>query len=246
MTQPELSTSDLALLVVNNIVSRARDLGLTWILRPATISSGSDPTNIGATYDGDTVVISMTSIIGVIETDARVYAIEVPSVGHFVVGYVGELPSILLAPGYVTQGFNQDVTSSIVLQDSTLTVPVNGLSQIDLSARYTSLAGGIRWAWSTSGSITTLDRAILSAGQSTSTTATTANIADMRLRTIVTITEEQTSAHFTTSATQLIKEWLIVEGTGSVTFRFAQQTSSASATTLMAQTNAIITRLRAF
>ncbi|TDC63872.1 hypothetical protein E1258_09505 [Micromonospora sp. KC207] len=162
--------------------------------------------------------------------------------------FAGQVPTadelLALAPGYVAQGSSQAVTSSTTLVDSAIVVPVNGLSMIDLAVRYTALAGGMRWAWSVTGTVTMLSRSILSAGESTSTTAGTANIADYRLRQIATATEEQTTAQFNNASTQLIREWLIVDGVGDVTFRFAQQASNASATTLNAASFATVERLR--
>lgn len=162
--------------------------------------------------------------------------------------YAGQVPTadelLALTLGYVSQGSSQDVTSSTAIVDSAIIVPIDGLSVVELCARYTSLAGGMRWAWSVTGTVTMTARSILSAGESTSTTAGTANIADYRLRQIATATEEQTTAHFNTASTQLIRERLVVDGTGDVTFRFAQQASNASATTLNAASYATVERLR--
>lgn len=162
--------------------------------------------------------------------------------------YAGMVPTadelLALATGYVVQGTAQDVASSTTVVDSAIIVPIDGLSEVQLSARYTSLAGGMRWAWRSTATVTLISRDIISAGESTSTTAGTANVADMRIRQIATLTEEQVTNHFNNATTQLIRERLVVDGEGEIVFRFAQATSNASATTLNAASFATVRRLR--
>ncbi|MEU8185999.1 hypothetical protein [Micromonospora carbonacea] len=162
--------------------------------------------------------------------------------------YAGMVPTadelLALAPGYVVQGSSQAITSSVTLADSAIVVPVAGLSVVDLSARYTSLAGGIRWAWRSTGTVTLAARDIMSAGQAATTTAGTANIDYVRWRQIATIGEEQTSAHYDVASTQLIRERLLVDGVGTIIFQFAQASSNASATTLNAASYATVSQVR--
>jgi hypothetical protein len=68
------------------IVANAKRLGLTWTLRMATVREGEDPTNILAIYDGDTEPIGMTSMVGLIAPDSRVYVLQVPPGGNYIVG----------------------------------------------------------------------------------------------------------------------------------------------------------------
>lgn len=153
--------------------------------------------------------------------------------------YAGQVPTadelLAMALRYIRLGTAHNVTNSTTLQSTALIVPIDGPTIVDLSARYTSLAGGIRWAWAVnSGSPSLLSRDIMSAGSSTSDTDGTHEIADMRWRQIATLDEAQLCAHFDAAATQLIRERLLLEGTGEIVFRVAQETSNASATTLNA------------
>lgn len=148
-----------------------------------------------------------------------------------------------LAGERIPQTSQQDVASSTTLVDTAMVVPVDGLTEIQLYARYTSLAGGIRWAWTvSSGTVTCLSRSIISAGQTPSAT-NAAEISEMRLRQIAVIDEEQTTAHYTTNTSQVILETLLCEGIGEIMFQFAQQASNASATSLNAASYAVWKRL---
>jgi hypothetical protein len=141
-------------------------------------------------------------------------------------------------------GADHDVTSAtgVTLQNTAVVLTIAGLSEVRLSARFTSNAGGIRWAWSVSGTVTCTSRDIESPGSSTSATDGSSEIADMRMRQNATITEEQRLAHITTATTYLFTERLIVEGAGTMTLRFAQDTSNAAITRLHAQTFATVRR----
>lgn len=135
----------------------------------------------------------------------------------------------------ITLGTTASVTSSTTIVDTDIVVPITDLTEVRLDVRYTSLAGGIRWAWSATGTATCLSRTIWSAGDSTTSGTGAAEIEGMRWRTIATLTEEQTTAHINTSTSHMLYERLICEGSGVITFRFAQQTSNASATSVDAQ-----------
>jgi hypothetical protein len=72
------------------IVENAQRLGLTWTLRLATVVDGSNAGAIVATYDGDTIPIAMTSMIGTLSVGQRVYVIQVPPSGNFITGFATE------------------------------------------------------------------------------------------------------------------------------------------------------------
>jgi hypothetical protein len=66
------------------VAENAQRLGLTWQMRLATVvAPGTFPTAI---YDGDTVPISMTSMIGAVYAGQRVWVIQVPPSGNYIVG----------------------------------------------------------------------------------------------------------------------------------------------------------------
>lgn len=66
------------------IKANAQALGLTWTLRMATVVDNSP---VLATYDGDTEPIAMTSMIGAVTVNQRVYVIGVPPSGNFICGH---------------------------------------------------------------------------------------------------------------------------------------------------------------
>jgi hypothetical protein len=69
-----------------SIVENANRLGLTWIIRLATVVDGNDSAAIKAIYDGDSEPISMVSVSGIYSAEARVYVLAVPPSGNFIIG----------------------------------------------------------------------------------------------------------------------------------------------------------------
>lgn len=141
----------------------------------------------------------------------------------------------------VVQNDSQSVASSTTLVDSNIVINVDDLMEIRLSARYEMDGGGIRWAWDDSGTISLEARDIVSAGDNT--TAGPSLIDHMRHRTILTIGEVQTVADFSSATSFLIEERLVVSGSGTITFQFAQQASNAGETVLFPQSYASVTYL---
>lgn len=78
---------DMAGGLVGDIVDNAKRLGLTWTLRFATVITVTNNQFAMATYDGDTIPISMTSMIGPVSIGDRVFALNVPPSGNYIVGY---------------------------------------------------------------------------------------------------------------------------------------------------------------
>lgn len=94
MTNP---TADILSTAAKEIVNQAQALGLTWTLRPATISISSTP-SLTIVFDGDTVAISAVNITGrpVIGGD-RVYGLIVPTIGNFIVGFAERVTPVGVA-----------------------------------------------------------------------------------------------------------------------------------------------------
>jgi hypothetical protein len=94
--QPDLTPEQIAPELISvgakSIVENAQRLGLEWGLKIATVIDGSDPTAITAIYDGDTssAPIDMTSMIGTLLFNQRVYVITVPPSGNFIVSQLGK------------------------------------------------------------------------------------------------------------------------------------------------------------
>ncbi|HLN64587.1 MAG TPA: hypothetical protein VK464_23940 [Symbiobacteriaceae bacterium] len=92
------------------VVDDAKRLGLTWTLRPATVIDGTNPAAVLAVYDGDTVNIAMTSLLGYLPVGARVYAMAVPPGGNFITGFAG--PALCLPTENVSGVFSAGTTTS--------------------------------------------------------------------------------------------------------------------------------------
>lgn len=88
---------ELVSATVQAIQANAERLGLTWQIRPATVSDGTSPSAVSAICDGDTVSIGMVSTIGPLAAGIRVYVLQVPPSGHFIIG--------LVAPASVIAGY---------------------------------------------------------------------------------------------------------------------------------------------
>lgn len=144
-------------------------------------------------------------------------------------------------PDRVLQNNDQNVTSSTVPVSSEIVVTVDGLLRIDLEVRYTSGGGGFRWDWADSGSITLISRGIAAPGATA--TGSPTDVSTMYWRSWINLTSDASTNHFNTSSTQRVSETLVVDGSGTLTFRFAQDASNVAATTLFADSYAIISRL---
>lgn len=72
------------------IVNNARRLGLIWDLTLATVSPVSNPNtgsdSVQVTCDGDTVPVGALTMIGPVVAGDRVYVIQVPPGGNYIVG----------------------------------------------------------------------------------------------------------------------------------------------------------------
>lgn len=86
---PELTPAETAEATAAAVAERGKSLGLTWGLRLATVDGGTNPQAILATYDGDDTPIGMVSMIGTLPAGARVYAMQVPPGGNFIVADTG-------------------------------------------------------------------------------------------------------------------------------------------------------------
>lgn len=108
MTDEQIVTEAPSLISTGTqaLVENADRLGLTWQLRPATVVSIVSPTQVTATYDGDTIAIGMVNLIAPVRVGARVMAMAVPPSGNFIIGSSANNP----AAGIIA--FGQRTTSS--------------------------------------------------------------------------------------------------------------------------------------
>ncbi|MEU0151497.1 hypothetical protein [Micromonospora fulviviridis] len=90
------------------VLEKAVRLGLTWRLRPATVTSvGADGT-VRALHDGDSQAIRVTSMIGAVPVRSRVMVLKTPPAGNHIVGLVGSP-----GPGAPVQAFTQSGTFKV-------------------------------------------------------------------------------------------------------------------------------------
>ena len=81
---------DSAAVTVSALQETADRLGLTWGMRPATVTAYDWDTNIAtAVYDGDDVAIGMTSLAGPVLAGFRVMAMTVPPSANFIISMLG-------------------------------------------------------------------------------------------------------------------------------------------------------------
>lgn len=83
---------DLLATQAGAVVERAKSLGLTWTLRPATVATAptttAPPTVI---CDGDTIPLGAISLIGRVYADDRVMTLLIPPGGTYIIGELNAL-----------------------------------------------------------------------------------------------------------------------------------------------------------
>jgi len=97
----------VALSAVQAVTDNSSRLGLTWQLRAGTVTTSSP---LSVIYDGDSVGIMMTSMVGDLDIGQRVYAISVPPSGNFVCGFPGTNPIAMYKARNTLGATSSDVT----------------------------------------------------------------------------------------------------------------------------------------
>ena len=88
MTDQLNSLPSLMGTTVQEIVSNAFRLGLTWRLRPGTVTVATSETSLEVRLDGDDTAVTVVSMIGSIAVGRRVYVITIPPAGNYAIGAV--------------------------------------------------------------------------------------------------------------------------------------------------------------
>lgn len=104
-----VAAPDLIGVGVEATVARAQSLGLTWTLRPGSVSQASNNTNnyVTVTYDGDTEPVNSINITGSdLTLDDRVMAMFVPPSGLFVIGLLDSTATGRGVVGFVSSSAN--------------------------------------------------------------------------------------------------------------------------------------------
>lgn len=89
MTEPQQLPALLGA-TAESIVDNAKDLGLTWTLRPATVVS--DPSGPSVIYDGDSAVVGVETLIGTAIPTDRVMMLQIPPGGNYIIGRLTGTP----------------------------------------------------------------------------------------------------------------------------------------------------------
>lgn len=114
------SEADVAA-TIQTLQENAKRLGLSWDLTMATIQDGSSASNISAVFDADASTGNATqgliSIVGTLTPGARVYVLQIPPAGNYVIGMAPPIPERVLA--HATSISLATLTTEIVL----LTLP---------------------------------------------------------------------------------------------------------------------------
>lgn len=114
--QPDIASATSEL--VGQIQGRARELGLTWQMVKATVNTVSTSgTDVTATLDGDTVPITVISMVAeVLTAGDRVWVITVPPGGNYVAGLVTPVtpPTALYSARQTLTGSAASVTFSSI------------------------------------------------------------------------------------------------------------------------------------
>jgi hypothetical protein len=76
---------------VQTAVEDAMRLGLTWRLRPGTVAGAgvSNPESVPVRVDGDSGVLRARSMVGALASGQRVWCVQVPPAGIYVLGILG-------------------------------------------------------------------------------------------------------------------------------------------------------------
>jgi hypothetical protein len=108
------------------VVADARRLGLTWTLQNGTVTSTSP---IKVEMDGDNVSIQVASMIGSVSLGLRVYVIQVPPAGNFIVGFVGSISARWQAMSLLN-GWTNPGGGNVAAQYRLVTSPPNSLQLV--------------------------------------------------------------------------------------------------------------------
>lgn len=134
------------------VVDRAKSLGLTWTLRPATVLNAN--TNPGVIYDGDTEAISSTPLVDTVISGDRVMMLQVPPGGNYIIGRLSGAALRTIGTQYGTLGTlaTAAVTPEVVIptanwvSEPTFTFPTGRIFQATLTGGIYSTAGAPRMA----------------------------------------------------------------------------------------------------
>lgn len=95
-----------AVQAVRAAINDAVRLGLTWRLRPGTVvgSQISAPESVPVRIDGDASVVRARSMVGAVSGQQRVWCIQVPPAGIYILGTIGVSRAVPLTRTFTSSG----------------------------------------------------------------------------------------------------------------------------------------------
>jgi hypothetical protein len=138
---PSQVAPDLIGVGAQAIQDRARALGLTWTMRPATVVTyDSNTGKATAIYDGDTVALGMDCLVGGLVNGQRVMGMAVPPGANYILGTFGT--SVATTPqmvGYTSAFGNTAATTAELLVQTLVTSPLSTgrCYEVRVSGHYT-------------------------------------------------------------------------------------------------------------
>lgn len=106
MSEEEQQLPELLSVQAQAMVDGAKRLGLTWTLRPATVTANADGPSV--VYDGDTILVGAVPLNGSAIPGDRVMMLQIPPGGNYI---IGRLPGSPLTP-LMTASFRGSIASA--------------------------------------------------------------------------------------------------------------------------------------
>lgn len=101
MTVPN-SISDQISIGAKELVNRSQDLGISWGLRQATVTTAGAGTAVKVVVDGDNIAIPVNSTLPQVDVGDRVYIMTTPPGGNILIGHVNSPGNVFVpSTGYI-------------------------------------------------------------------------------------------------------------------------------------------------
>lgn len=130
--------------IAEAVLERARRTGLTWRLRPATVTSVNPDGAIRVRFDGDDQPIRVVSMVGPVAVEARVMVVTTPPSGNHIVGWAGA-PTPGAGPDALAWADNSSpaVTAATVVLSVPLVLRARTAYRVELGGGASSSGNGV-------------------------------------------------------------------------------------------------------
>lgn len=139
--------TDSAAFAIEAAIKDAIRLGLSWRLRPGTVGGigAADPESVPITVDGDNAPLLARSMVGSVALGQRVWCLQVPPAGIYVMGVIGARVLVPTSQIYTNTGSTATWTRPAGLAYIDLTVSGGGGGSggaVATAAGESSMGGG--------------------------------------------------------------------------------------------------------